>query len=85
MEMAEFNTKMALINDQMNKVYISGTDENLANLMIAATLNGLVLMDCNKKDGWVPTPICSFFVYKEITTNKLKSMYLFPSDQAIPE
>lgn len=84
MNFETFNARKQLIMGRMNAVSAEPTDANLADLFIAAAIQELILMDCNEKDGWVPTPICAFFVYRDLK-GEIKSLYLFPSDQAIPD
>lgn len=85
MEMSEFNERRSLIRNQLDAVNAIASDENIAELMMAASLNGLIVMDCDKHDGWVPTPICSFVVYQDLEHKEFKTMYLFPADQEIPK
>ena len=85
MEMTDFNQRVQAIQPQLQLANSDPTDDNIANLVIAASLNGIAIMDCNKLDDYVPTPICSFFVYREIMTGECKTLYIFPADQPLPQ
>lgn len=85
MELSDFNERAAKIGSQIREANSNPSDETLAQLVIAASLNGLAIMDCDKHDDWMPAPICRFIVYREPTTGETKCLYLFPADQPIPQ
>lgn len=81
----EFNTQVAAITQAMQAVRFNGTAENVANMYVAAATRGLVFMDCDALTEFIPIPICTIFVYRDLQLHKNKTLYLVPADQEIPQ
>lgn len=80
MTIDEFNEARNAIAEAHQAALTSKTASAVADLYMAASINGLVLtpVDFQKE---VPAPICGFMVIREAGTGKAITLLVFPEDQ----